>query len=446
MGIFGSPEVSCQASETRKGRSEATPLASAAALRGGRGGPRLGFRVRRGVRSRRERSRARRGLARGSPGRAADDVPHGPRWRPRTMGHGRSRWLERGHPRLPEPALVRGPAHRAGQPGAPAQPALRALPRPGAAPSGTRDTHALVVVDVPVGHRRRGREARVEPALRVSRPASSRARSSPGAETSRRVGPRRVVVLASATTGSVRGSALLRQPGPGRRRGRPPGCGSRRSPTGRRPRRRCSTSSPAPESPSRLTRMCGRYASSRRPEDLIEEFEVVDNRVAPPLEADYNVAPTKEVYAVVERPPRRRRRRSGAPRRAERQLRVLRWGLVPSWAKDPSIGNRMINARMETVAEKPAYRGRSPSAAACCRPTATSSGTPRRSRPRPASRSSSRSSSAQGPRRPGDGRALRDLARPDPRRGRPRTGSAGPAPCSRPRPRTRSATSTTGCR
>ena len=39
-----------------------------------------------------------------------------------------------------------------------------------------------------------------------------------------------------------------------------------------------------------------------------------------------------------------------------RQLRVLRWGLVPSWAKDPAIGNRMINARMETVAEKPAYR------------------------------------------------------------------------------------------
>ncbi|MCW2791844.1 MAG: hypothetical protein JWO76_942 [Nocardioides sp.] len=97
--------------------------------------------------------------------------------------------------------------------------------------------------------------------------------------------------------------------------------------------------------------MCGRYASSRRPEDLIEEFEVVDNRVAAPLEPDYNVAPTKEVYAVVERPPSRE---SEEP--PQRQLRVLRWGLVPSWAKDPSIGNRMINARMETVAEKPAYK------------------------------------------------------------------------------------------
>ncbi|MFA6298293.1 MAG: SOS response-associated peptidase [Nocardioides sp.] len=97
--------------------------------------------------------------------------------------------------------------------------------------------------------------------------------------------------------------------------------------------------------------MCGRYASSRRPEDLIEEFEVVESRVDKVLEPDYNVAPTKEVYAVVQRPPSRE---SDEP--AVRQLRVLRWGLVPSWAKDPSIGNRMINARMETVAEKPAYK------------------------------------------------------------------------------------------
>jgi putative SOS response-associated peptidase YedK len=97
--------------------------------------------------------------------------------------------------------------------------------------------------------------------------------------------------------------------------------------------------------------MCGRYASSRRPEDLIEEFDVVADRTETPLEPDYNVAPTKEVYAVVERPPSRE---SDEP--AQRQLRVVRWGLVPSWAKDPSIGNRMINARMETVAEKPAFK------------------------------------------------------------------------------------------
>jgi putative SOS response-associated peptidase YedK len=97
--------------------------------------------------------------------------------------------------------------------------------------------------------------------------------------------------------------------------------------------------------------MCGRYASSRRPDDLVEEFEVVDNRVAQPLAADYNVAPTKEVYAVVERPPAK-----DSPDPPQRQLRVVRWGLVPSWAKDPAIGNRMINARMETVADKPAFK------------------------------------------------------------------------------------------
>ena len=103
-----------------------------------------------------------------------------------------------------------------------------------------------------------------------------------------------------------------------------------------------------------LAGMCGRYASSRRPEDLIEEFEVVDNRVPTALQADFNVAPTKEVYAVVERPPSREEGDAGVP--AERQLRALTWGLIPSWAKDPKIGNRMINARMETVAEKSAYR------------------------------------------------------------------------------------------
>jgi putative SOS response-associated peptidase YedK len=97
--------------------------------------------------------------------------------------------------------------------------------------------------------------------------------------------------------------------------------------------------------------MCGRYASSRRPEDLVDEFDIVESRIQDALEADYNVAPTKEVYAVVERPPSK-----DSPEPPERQLRVLTWGLIPSWAKEASIGNRMINARMETVAEKPAYK------------------------------------------------------------------------------------------
>jgi putative SOS response-associated peptidase YedK len=113
------------------------------------------------------------------------------------------------------------------------------------------------------------------------------------------------------------------------------------------------TTRPAP--PITLTFMCGRYASSRRPEDLVEEFEIDANEVKETLAPDYNVAPTKPVYAVLERPAR-----AGTPehepREAQRQLRVLTWGLVPFWAKDPSIGNRMINARVETVAQKPAYK------------------------------------------------------------------------------------------
>ncbi|MEP7091907.1 MAG: SOS response-associated peptidase [Nocardioidaceae bacterium] len=100
--------------------------------------------------------------------------------------------------------------------------------------------------------------------------------------------------------------------------------------------------------------MCGRYASSRRPEDLVEEFEIDRVEVKETLQPDFNVAPTKQVYAVLQRPAKGEDRADDAP--AERQLRTLRWGLVPFWAKDPSIGGRMINARMETVAEKPAYR------------------------------------------------------------------------------------------
>ncbi len=90
--------------------------------------------------------------------------------------------------------------------------------------------------------------------------------------------------------------------------------------------------------------------------DLIEEFEVSETRVETPLEPDYNVAPTKDVYAVVERSVRDEQGKIARDRPPQRQLRVFQWGLIPSWSKDPKIGNRMINARMETVADKPAYR------------------------------------------------------------------------------------------
>jgi putative SOS response-associated peptidase YedK len=97
--------------------------------------------------------------------------------------------------------------------------------------------------------------------------------------------------------------------------------------------------------------VCGRYASSRSPEDLVEEFEVEQSLVSGPLPVDFNVAPTKEVYAVVSRPPSKEKHRP-----AQRQLRVLSWGLIPSWADDPTIRSRLINARVETAAEKPAFR------------------------------------------------------------------------------------------
>jgi putative SOS response-associated peptidase YedK len=101
--------------------------------------------------------------------------------------------------------------------------------------------------------------------------------------------------------------------------------------------------------------MCGRYASTKSAADIADEFHAVDatDGVAP--DADCNVAPTKPVLAVVQRHPRDA---GGTPDRArvERSVRVMRWGLVPSWAKDPSVGSRMINARVETAAEKPSFR------------------------------------------------------------------------------------------
>ncbi|HZP15356.1 MAG TPA: SOS response-associated peptidase [Nocardioides sp.] len=91
--------------------------------------------------------------------------------------------------------------------------------------------------------------------------------------------------------------------------------------------------------------MCGRYASSRRPEDLIDEFDIIESRVEFPIASSWNVAPTDETYVVMER-----------GENAARTLAVARWGLVPSWAKDRSIASRLINARSETLGEKPAFR------------------------------------------------------------------------------------------
>ncbi|MGH3719547.1 MAG: SOS response-associated peptidase [Pseudonocardiaceae bacterium] len=101
--------------------------------------------------------------------------------------------------------------------------------------------------------------------------------------------------------------------------------------------------------------MCGRYASTRSPATLAVEFDAVDGTDGAAPRAAYNVAPTTPVFSVVARHPRDP---SGVPDpdRTVRAIRVMRWGLVPHWAKDPGIGSRMINARAETAAGKPSFR------------------------------------------------------------------------------------------
>jgi putative SOS response-associated peptidase YedK len=157
----------------------------------------------------------------------------------------------------------------------------------------------------------------------------------------------------------------------------------------------------------RLVAVCGRYAASRRAEDVAEEFEVDETGGQGPGEdpanarPDYNVAPTKRAPVVLERRSRhegetgepddpaaqavdadgdptvdaaleaaqaaatrttRSARASGAGATAGahgdavRWLRLLTWGLVPSWAKDRSTGTRMINARAETLLDRPVYK------------------------------------------------------------------------------------------
>jgi putative SOS response-associated peptidase YedK len=95
--------------------------------------------------------------------------------------------------------------------------------------------------------------------------------------------------------------------------------------------------------------MCGRFTSVTSRYDLAEAFHATEVK-GEQLSFRYNVAPTQEVYAVAERRP------AGDGEARARQLGSFRWGLVPSWAKDPSIAGRLINARAETVAAKPAFR------------------------------------------------------------------------------------------
>jgi putative SOS response-associated peptidase YedK len=97
--------------------------------------------------------------------------------------------------------------------------------------------------------------------------------------------------------------------------------------------------------------MCGRFVSARERQQLIDEFGIERDQVTGDLAPDYNVAPTDSIYAVMTRAPRESRE---AP--PVRELHAVRWGLIPSWAKDLSGAGRLINARAETVTEKPSFR------------------------------------------------------------------------------------------
>ncbi len=85
--------------------------------------------------------------------------------------------------------------------------------------------------------------------------------------------------------------------------------------------------------------MCGRFTLYHSPDEVAERFAV--NELLE-TEARYNIAPTENVAVVTQN--------------GTRHLASYHWGLIPSWAKDPAIGNKMINARAETLAEKPSFR------------------------------------------------------------------------------------------
>lgn len=89
--------------------------------------------------------------------------------------------------------------------------------------------------------------------------------------------------------------------------------------------------------------MCGRFAEISSPKMIAAAFGLAEDRI-PPHRPRYNIAPTHPVFGV------RAQGRS-------RVLDVFTWGLVPAWARDPSIGERLINARAETAGEKPSFRG-----------------------------------------------------------------------------------------
>lgn len=89
--------------------------------------------------------------------------------------------------------------------------------------------------------------------------------------------------------------------------------------------------------------MCGRYAASRDVQEMLTLFDVAVSDAPTALPASYNIAPTQETYIV-------------DLHEDQRRLRVVHWGLVPAWSRDAAGAARLINARSETVAEKPSFK------------------------------------------------------------------------------------------
>jgi putative SOS response-associated peptidase YedK len=105
--------------------------------------------------------------------------------------------------------------------------------------------------------------------------------------------------------------------------------------------------------------MCGRYAASRNPDELVEQFEIEEDDLPPGDDApapSFNVAPTQTRPVVLTRAPAPADDPAAEDPRPVRRLQALRWGLVPSWAKDIGIGNRFINSRSESLLQTAAFK------------------------------------------------------------------------------------------